>query len=61
MIISIEEKVYHNLALAQFLKSLENNHDREIAGKTIDWIKQTYPQIAEILNGELILEDIKEQ
>jgi len=61
MILTLEERVYYNLALAQFFRSLDNDHDREIAGRTINWVKQTYPQFAQTLNGELILEDIREK
>lgn len=61
--IRVEEQIHFNLALAQFFNNLENDHDREIAGKVINWIKETYPDssFVKTLKGELVLEDIREK
>jgi len=52
--ITLEEKVFHNLAWAQFLRALPTDADRDLAGLVMSWVKETYPQFAEILNGDLI-------
>lgn len=54
MNITIEEKIYDNPKLREFLDSLENQRDRDMAGKAIQWVKSTYPHFADELNGELI-------
>ncbi len=56
----ILEQLYFNSEIKRFLDNLKTQHDRDIAGKTIDFIKITYPEFAPILNGELILEETTE-
>ena len=56
----ILEQIYFNSEVARFLGSLKSRHDKDIAGKTLDFIKKTYPKFAPILNGELILDKTTE-
>lgn len=56
----IIERVYFNPAVNKFLDRLKTQHDRDIAGKTIDFVKTTYPEFTKTLNGELILEETTE-
>jgi hypothetical protein len=56
----ILEQIYFNLEVKRFLDNLKTQHDRDIAGKTIDFIKTTYPEFASTLNGELVLEETTE-
>ncbi len=56
----IIERVYFNSAINKFLDKLQTQHDRDIAGKTVDFIKNTYPELVQTLNGELILEETTE-
>lgn len=56
----IIEQLYFNSEMKRFLDSLNTQHDREIAGQTLDFIKTTYPEFAKTLNGELILEETTE-
>ena len=56
----ILEQIYFNSEVARFLGSLKSRHDKDIAGKTLDFIKKTYPKFAPILNGKLILEGTTE-
>jgi hypothetical protein len=56
----ILEQIYFNLEVKRFLDNLKTQHDRDIAGKTIDFIKKTYPEFTQTLNGELILEETTE-
>ena len=56
----ILEQLYFNSEVKRFLDKLKTQGDRDIAGKTIDFIKKTYPELAQTLNGELILEETTE-
>ncbi len=56
----ILEQLYFNSEIKRFLDKLKTQHDRDIAGKTIDFIKNTYPEFTSTLNGELILEETTE-
>lgn len=51
------ERVYFNSEINKFLDRLKNQHDKDIAGITLDFIKTTYPEFTQTLNGELILEE----
>ena len=52
----ILEQIYFNSEVARFLGSLESQHDKDVAGLTLDFIKRTYPEFTQTLNGELVLE-----
>ena len=54
MAIIVTEKIHDNPKLRKFFESLDNQHDRDIAGLAISWVKETYPHFAEELNGTLI-------
>ena len=54
------ERVYFNSEINKFLDRLKNQHDKDIAGITLDFIKTTYPEFTQTLNGELILEETTE-
>ena len=56
----IIERVYFNSEVNKFLDKLKTQHDRNIAGRVIDFIKNTYPEFTKTLNGELILEETTE-
>ena len=56
----ILEQIYFNSKVGRFLDSFDSQHDRDIVGKTIDFIKTTYPEFTKTLNGELILEETTE-
>lgn len=56
----ILEQLYFNSEIARFLGSFDSQHDKDVVGKTLDFIKNTYPEFAPILNGELILEETTE-
>ena len=56
----IIERVYFNPEINKFLDKLKTQHDRDVAGKTIDFIKTTYSEFTKTLNGELILEETME-
>ena len=55
------ERMFHNAEWKRFLDALPTQHDRNIAGKTMDWVKETYPEIASLLNGALVWEEITEK
>ena len=56
----ILEQIYFNSEVARFLDSFNSQHDKDIAGATLDFIKKTYPEFARTLNGELVLEETTE-
>jgi len=56
----ILEQIYFNSEVARFLGSFNSQHDKDIVGATLDFIKNTYPEFAKTLNGELILEETTE-
>jgi len=54
------ETIHHNEEWAKFLKKLPTDIERTIAGKTMVWIKKTYPEFKNKLNGKLIAEVTKQ-
>lgn len=52
----LTQRVFHNSKWKIFLDNLPNQHDKDIAGKTMDWIKATYPEVMAVLNGTLVWE-----
>ncbi len=49
---------FHNVEWKKFLDGLPTDHDRRVAGMTMDWIKATYSQLEDTLNGELVWSEI---
>ena len=45
---------FRNKQFGEFLDNLPDQHDRDVAGMTMAWIKETYPEVAKVLNGELV-------
>jgi hypothetical protein len=56
----ILEQIYFNSEVARFLGSFDSQHDKDIIGATLDFIKKTYPEFISTLNGELVLEETTE-
>lgn len=52
-------RVYHNPVIKKYLDSLPE-HDAFIAAETLTFIKQEYPEVRLILNGNLVSETIEE-
>ena len=57
----LTERKFHNEKWKIFLDSLPNQHDRDVAGLQMDWMKTTYSEIKELLDGALIWEEITEK
>lgn len=55
------EEIYHNEKWAEFLNNLSTQMEKDIAGKTMGWIKETYPQFKKELNGVLIAEITRQE
>ena len=55
----VTHQCFHNPEWKKFLDSLPTQHDKDIAGKQMAWIKKTYPQFADTLNGSLKWEHIE--
>ena len=56
----IIEQLYFNPEVARFLGSFDSQHDKDVVGATLGFIKKTYPEFASTLNGELVLEETTE-
>ena len=56
----ILEQIYFNSEVARFLGSFDSQHDKDVVGATLDFIKNTYPEFTKTLNGELVLEETTE-
>ncbi len=54
--IVVIEQIHHNEKWARFLELLSTQQERDIAGKVMEWVKETYPEFKDKLNGELIAE-----
>lgn len=52
-------RVYHNPVIAEFLNSLPEE-DVRVAAETLVFLKQTYPEVRSVLNGNLVSETIEE-
>ena len=52
-------RVYRNDKIKQYLDSLQPE-EREVAHKTIEWIKDTFPECRDVLRGKLIYEEKQE-
>jgi len=48
--------VYHNEKIGKFLDSLKEE-EKEVATKTIDFIKENFPECVNVLNGKLIYKE----
>ena len=59
LIITHIGRVYHNPVIAEFLESLPEE-DVRVAAETLTFIKQTYPEVRAVLNGDLVSEEIEE-
>lgn len=58
--IILVETIHHNEKWAKFLEELPNSETRTTAGLVMDWIKETYPQFKDTLNGKIIAEITKQ-
>lgn len=56
----IMEQIYDNPEWDKFLKTLPNEYQREIASIVMTWIKDTYPEFKDKLNGKLIADITRE-
>ena len=52
----VTQKLFRNPKWKTFLDNLPNQHDRDVAGHTMDWIKTEYPELERTLNGDLVWE-----
>ena len=54
--IILVEQIYDNKEWGEFLDSLPTQQEKDTAGLAMDWIKKTYPEFKDKLNGKLIAE-----
>lgn len=54
------QQLFHNSEWKRFLESLPSQHDKDVAGRTMDWIKESlskeFPEAVLFLNGTLVWE-----
>ena len=48
--------IYYNERVGKFLDSLKEE-EKEIAAKTINFIKENFPECTDVLNGELVYKE----
>ena len=60
MSVIVIETIHHNKEWEKFLGGLPSQYEKDIAGLTMDWVKETYPEFKDKLNGELIAEVTRE-
>lgn len=53
-------QVHRNEKIKKYLDSIQSPYAEEVARRTIDWIKDTFPECKEILKGKLIYKEIQE-
>ncbi len=54
------EEQFFNEKLHMFINSFDNQHDRDIVGKVMSFILNTYPETKLFLRGEKVAEDTKQ-
>jgi hypothetical protein len=59
MRIKIKERhmIHHNAKIKIWLDKLAAQRDKDVAAMTIDYIKDEFPEVRDVLNGELIFEE----
>lgn len=53
-------QVHRNKKLKEWYDGLPTQHDVSVAVETVDFIKRVYPDLRDVLLGELIWEEIEE-
>lgn len=58
----LTERLFHNVEWKKFLAKFSEQHERDVAGKTMDWIKSSYGDVLRQHNVliQLILEKQQE-
>jgi hypothetical protein len=59
MNIKINERhsIHHNAKVKIWLDQLVAQRDKDVAAMTIDYLKDEFPEVRDVLNGELIYEE----
>ena len=50
------EQVHHNPKVKDWIDQFAAQRDKDVAAMTIDYLKIEFPEVRDILNGELIYE-----
>ena len=51
-------RVHHNPKIKDWIDQFAAQRDKDVAAMTIDYLKRTFPEIMDVLNGELIYEGV---
>jgi len=50
--------IYHNAKIKTWLDQLSDQRDKDVAGMTIDYLKKEFPEVRDVLNGELVYREV---
>ena len=50
------EQVHHNPKVKDWIDQFAAQRDKDVAAMTIDYLKIEFPEVKDVLNGELIYE-----
>lgn len=50
-------QVHHNPKVKDLIDQFAAQRDKDVAAMTIDYLKREFPEVKDVLNGELIYED----
>ena len=50
------EQVHHNPIVKDWIDQFAAQRDKDVAAMTIDYLKIEFPEVGDVLNGELIYE-----
>lgn len=51
-------QVHHNPKTKDWIDQFAAQRDRDVAAMTIDYLKKEFPEVRDVLNGELIYEGV---
>lgn len=51
-------QVHHNPKVKVWIDQFAAQRDRDVAAMTIDYLKNTFPEVKDVLNGELTYEGV---
>jgi len=47
-------QIYHNPKIKHWLDQFAAQRDKDVAAMTIDYLKTEFPEVKDVLNGELV-------
>jgi len=53
-------QVHRNPKIGVLIDSFAAQRDRDVVAMTIDFLKEEFPELREVLNGELVYEEVQD-